>query len=128
MLLRIGAPVTWTIFLMANDSNVIDPDSVVLNSRSQHKVPFPCHSHGMVGFIKELVDEQVCRKHHVWGVNEQFRSSNFESLLITPGVVFVSKMMPTLTASPNPVPAGRRARQNDHFVEQRRRKDLCFGG
>ena len=22
------------------------------------KVPFPCHSYGMVGFVKELVDEQ----------------------------------------------------------------------
>ena len=22
------------------------------------KIPFPCHSYGMVGFVKELVDEQ----------------------------------------------------------------------
>jgi hypothetical protein len=40
------------------------------------------------------------------GRDEQFRLSNFESLLITEGVVFVTKMAPSLSASPNPVPAG----------------------
>jgi len=71
------------------------------------KVPFPCHSYGMVGFVKELVDEQgaacVTMKYPV----EESRASKFKNLLITPAIVFVSKMVPTLEASPNPVPAGK---------------------
>lgn len=31
---------------------------------------------------------------------------NFENLIITEGVVFVTKMAPSLSASPNPMPAG----------------------
>jgi hypothetical protein len=69
------------------------------------KVPFPCHSYGMVGFIKELVDEQAAGS-IAMGRKGEFRLSKFEDLLITPGVVFVNKMAPTLEASPNPVPAG----------------------
>jgi hypothetical protein len=80
------------------DGKRFDPKPSILD-------PFPCHSHGMVGFVKELVDEQ-CAGSITLGRNEQFRSSNFESLLITAGVVFVTKMMPTLTAFPNPVPPG----------------------
>jgi hypothetical protein len=34
------------------------------------------------------------------------RASKFESVYFTPFVVFVSKMAPALSASPNPVPAG----------------------
>src|SRR5205814_9215392 len=34
------------------------------------------------------------------------RTSKFKNILITPGVVFVSKIAPALNASPNPVPAG----------------------
>lgn len=61
-------------------------------NRSQGKVPFPCHSYGMVGFIKELIDEQgatdlsrgsLAGKHN--------RISKFESVLVAPGIVFVKK-------------------------------------
>ena len=73
--------------------------------RRRAKIPFPCHSYGMVGFVKELVDEQgaasVTMKYPI-GVR---RASKFKNMLITPGVVFVHKIAPTLTASPNPVPA-----------------------
>ena len=68
--------------------------------------PFPCHSHGMVGFVKELVDEQGAGS-ITFGRNEQFRQSKFESLLVTQGVIFVTKVAPTLDAFPNPVPAGK---------------------
>jgi hypothetical protein len=71
----------------------------------QLKVPFPSHSYGMVGFIKELVDEQGAGSITI-GRKEEFRLSKIESLVITPGIVFVTKMAPTLSASPNPVPAG----------------------
>jgi hypothetical protein len=70
------------------------------------KVPFPCHSYGTVGFVKELVDEQgaadVAR-----GCKAGWRRSKFKNVLITPGVVFVTKATSsTLDASPNSVPAG----------------------
>jgi hypothetical protein len=80
------------------DGRKFDPKPSILD-------PFPCHSHGMVGFVKELVDEQ-CAGSITLGRNEQFRLSKFESLLITPGVVFVTKGTSSLSASPNPVPAG----------------------
>src|SRR5207302_9170183 len=69
------------------------------------KVPFPCHSYGMVGFVKELVDEQAAGS-IAMGRKGKFRQSKFENLVITPGVVFAAKTAPTITASPNPVPAG----------------------
>lgn len=59
----------------------------------------------MVGFVKELVDEQGAGSITL-GRNEHFRQSKFESLLVTQGVIFVTKVTPTLDAFPNPVPAG----------------------
>lgn len=70
------------------------------------KVPVPCHSYGMVGFIKELVDEQGAASITMNYPVEEHRASKFESLHITPFIVFVRKTTPILTASPNPVPAG----------------------
>jgi SAM-dependent methyltransferase len=56
------------------------------------KMPVPCHRYGMVGFIKQLVDEQgasdVTRQQ--WKGTPK-RRSKFESLLITPSIVFVKK-------------------------------------
>jgi hypothetical protein len=79
------------------DGKRFDPKPSILD-------PFPSHSHGMVGFIKELVDEQ-CAGSIALGRNEEFRLSNFKSLLITEGVVIITKTAPSLSASPNPVPA-----------------------
>ena len=50
----------------------------------------------MVGFVKELVDEQGAGSITL-GRNEQIRRSKRERLLVTPGVIFVSKLAPTLT-------------------------------
>jgi hypothetical protein len=80
------------------DGKKFDPKPSILD-------PFPCHSHGMVGFVKELVDEQGAGSITL-GRNEEFRLSKFEHLLVTSGVVFVTKKAPSLDASPNPVPAG----------------------
>jgi hypothetical protein len=74
-------------------------------SNRSMKVPFPCHSYGMVGFIKELVDEQGAASVTAGRPLGECRASRFTELVITPCIVFVSKMAPTLTASPNPVPA-----------------------
>jgi hypothetical protein len=81
------------------------PDGKRFDPKPSSLDPFPCHSHGMVGFVKELVDEQ-CAGSITLGCGEKFRLSKFETLLITEGVVFVSKLAPSLSASPNPVPAG----------------------
>jgi hypothetical protein len=72
--------------------------------RRKMKVPFPCHSYGMVGFVKELVDEQGAGNIAL-GRKGGFRLSKFKNLLITQGIVFVTKTTPTLRASPNLVPA-----------------------
>ena len=55
-------------------------------------IPVPCHSHGMVAFIKQLVDEQGAAA----VTRQQFRGtpkrrSKFESVLINPSIVFVKK-------------------------------------
>ena len=56
------------------------------------KIPFQNHSYGMVGFIKQLVDEQgaqdVTRKK--WN-GTATRMSKFSELIITPSIVFVRK-------------------------------------
>jgi SAM-dependent methyltransferase len=56
------------------------------------KSPFPNHAYGMVGFIKQLVDEQgaadVIRKRNS---GTSGRASKFDSVLITPSIVFIRK-------------------------------------
>jgi hypothetical protein len=51
-----------------------------------------CHAHGMVGFVKQLVDEQgasdVTRSKLI---GRPARASKFESLLFVPAIVFVRK-------------------------------------
>jgi hypothetical protein len=73
---------------------------------SSVKVPFPCHAYGMVGFVKELVDEQGAASVTMERPIKERRASKFKHMLITPGIVFVTKIAPTLTACPNPVPPG----------------------
>lgn len=56
------------------------------------KKPMPCHSYGMVGLVKQLVDEQGAKdvtRQRLKGNPK--RRSQFESLLITPSIVFVRK-------------------------------------
>lgn len=56
------------------------------------KISMRCHDYGMVGFVKQLVDEQgaldVTRKTHS---GKSMRKSKFESLSIAPGLIFVRK-------------------------------------
>ena len=61
------------------------------------KVPFPCHSYGMVGFVKELVDEQGAAS-IAMGSKVGWRKSKFKNVLITPGIVIVTKAASTLAA------------------------------
>src|SRR5437762_6160848 len=81
------------------------PDGKRFDPKPSTLDPFPCHSQGMVGFVKELVDEQGAGSITL-DRNEEFRLSKFRSLLVTGGVIFVSKAAPSLSASPNPVPPG----------------------
>lgn len=53
------------------------------------KVPFPNHSYGMVGFVKQLVDEQAAGD--VTKFSNVHRFSKFSSIQITPAIVFVIK-------------------------------------
>ena len=56
------------------------------------KAPLRCHSHGMVGFVKQLIDEQgagAATRRVLKG--KPRRGSRFESMLITPGIVFIRK-------------------------------------
>ena len=69
------------------------------------KVPFPCHSYGMVGFVKELVDEQGAAN-IAMGSKAGWRKSKFKNILITPGIVIVAKAASTLTAPPNEIANG----------------------
>lgn len=59
------------------------------------KVQLPCHSYGMVGFVKQLVDEQAAHdvtRRVLQGTPERY--SRFESMLITPSIVFIKKSGP----------------------------------
>jgi len=56
------------------------------------KFPFPGHSFGMVGLVKQLVDEQAAHDVTRQSLSgEVKRQPRFESLLITPSIVFVAK-------------------------------------
>jgi hypothetical protein len=56
------------------------------------KIPMRCHSYGMVGFIKQLIDEQgahdVTRKQLI---GKSKRMSRFKSIIINPSIVFITK-------------------------------------
>ena len=56
------------------------------------KTPMPCHSYGMVGLVKQLVDEQgahdVTRRLQS---GKSTRVSRFSSITVTPSIVFVRK-------------------------------------
>jgi len=62
------------------------------SGESNLKDSWPCHSYGMVGFIKQLIDEQGARDVTREGVGgKPTRVSKFESVLIVPSIVFVRK-------------------------------------
>jgi hypothetical protein len=69
-----------------------NPFWLKIASKLRLKTRMGCHSYGMVGFIKQLVDEQgahdVTRK-QLKGKSK--RGSKFESIVITPSIVFVRK-------------------------------------
>ncbi len=63
-----------------------------LARRLRLKMPYPCHSHGMVGFVKQLVDEQAASDITRGSVHgKATRQSKFESLTILPSLVFIRK-------------------------------------
>lgn len=65
--------------------------SSVINIFSRKK-PIISHMHGMVGFVKELVDEQgAADMTRLSFSGTAKRQSKFENLLVTPSLVFVNK-------------------------------------
>jgi len=77
------------------------PDGKKFDSKPSTSDPFPCHSHGMVGFVKELVDEQGAAS-IAMGCKAGWRLSKFQNVVVTPGIVFVTKATRTITAHSNP--------------------------
>lgn len=60
--------------------------------RLRLKPRWHCHSYGMVGFIKELIDEQAAAD--VTRANlrgKPSRTSKFESIVVSPSIVFIKK-------------------------------------
>lgn len=72
--------------------NPLWPFSPKLTGKLRPKIPMRCHSHGMVGFVKQLVDEQgaydVTRR---YSKGKPKRRSKFESMIIAPSLVFLRK-------------------------------------
>jgi SAM-dependent methyltransferase len=61
-------------------------------SRSFLRIPFSNHSFGMVGFVKQLVDEQGAADWSLGSLHGKIRrKSRFECVLIKPSIVFVYK-------------------------------------
>jgi len=72
------------------------PDGMELDLHAQEnnfgivsKDPLDCHSYGMVGFIKQLIDEQGAADATKNTIIK--RPSKFENMVITPFVVFIQK-------------------------------------
>jgi len=56
------------------------------------KIPLRCHSYGMVGLAKQLVDEQGAQDvTRVQLKGKPKRVSKFENMLITPSIIFIRK-------------------------------------
>jgi len=65
-----------------------------IKARLGIKTPWPCHNFGMVGFIKQLVDEQAApdvTQKRMGG--KPARRSKFESLTIITSLVFIRKAL-----------------------------------
>lgn len=63
-----------------------------LAKRLYLKTPLPCHSYGMVGFVKQLVDEQAANDVTRTNLKDKpKRGSKFNSITITSSIVFVRK-------------------------------------
>lgn len=74
------------------DGSALDLDIYSQNQGTTiSKTPLPCHSYGMVGFIKQLVDEQGASDVTKFQSKKVKRSSKFENMIITPFLVFVKK-------------------------------------
>ena len=101
----VGRPQAPSVVIFIARS-VLGPNGTRFTSarRRKMKVPFHCHSYGMVGFVKELVDEQGAAD-IAMGSKAGWRKSKFKNILITPGIVIVAKAASTLTAFPNEIRA-----------------------
>jgi hypothetical protein len=60
--------------------------------RPAPKNSWPSHNYGMVGFVKELVDEQgAADLTRARSTGAPVRMSRFERMVITPSIVFITK-------------------------------------
>jgi cephalosporin hydroxylase len=73
------------------DGKALDFDSYKKDTVEITKIPFPNHSYGMVGFVKQLVDEQAAGD--VTKFSKPRRYSKFDNIIFTPAIVFVKKAL-----------------------------------
>jgi SAM-dependent methyltransferase len=71
------------------DGAALDLEEYKKPRDSKYPNQFSSHNHGMVGFIKQLVDEQAAAD--VTKFTGSPRNSKFSSMVITPFIVFITK-------------------------------------
>jgi hypothetical protein len=75
----------------------------IIGKKKADKTPFPCHSYGMDGFVKQLIDEQAAYAVSMKNlIGKPQRKSKFKEMLITPCIVFVTKTDPEHDSRPCP--------------------------
>lgn len=60
--------------------------------KATRNIPFPCHSYGVPGFVKQLIDEQAAAdvsRGAKAGTTQRY--SRFHSIVVMPSIVFVRK-------------------------------------
>ncbi len=71
----------------------LDPFLQKVIRKLRLKTTMRCHNYGMVGFIKQLIDEQGAHDATRKTLKAKpTRASKFESMIITPAIVFVQKV------------------------------------
>lgn len=75
------------------DGKALDLDNYQMFDRNEEvtKTPFAGHNYGMVGFIKQLVDEVAASDITKFQTSTYTRNSRFENITIYPYVVFITK-------------------------------------
>ena len=71
------------------DGKTLDIDLYNVENVEITKTPFQNHCYGMVGFVKQLVDEQAAGDVTKFSIKRRY--TKFNNIVITPAIVFVKK-------------------------------------
>jgi SAM-dependent methyltransferase len=73
-------------------TSLMNPFVFKVRSKLRLLKPMKCHSYGMVGFVKQLVDEEAAYNvTRNWKQGRSTRKSRFDGIIILPSLVFVRK-------------------------------------